>query len=129
MLVLRRVAGHYRVGERGVRLDDAIVTKHLQGTKVLGEHVFEPLSSESKGAEIFVDNLQQFRRLSITKLGVRLSKLSHIVAHVTLIFIDYTFTGRPKGLNGILLSFLHLCFVTVINDGDTLSCMDLIGPD
>jgi len=45
-------------------------------------------------------------------------------------FLEHsTFAGGSEGLDSVELSFLHLCLVLVVNDGDRFTCVNYIRSD
>ena len=57
---------------------------------------------------------------------LRQVEVLHIVRAISLL-PHKSLPGRSKGLNGILLPFLHLLVCLSFNTGNSFPCMDLVG--
>jgi len=87
--------------------------------------LFEPFTGEGKCAKVVSNRVEKSLRGVGSQDWVFGSVKFHHVVTTVHVFVDPAFTCAAESFNGVLLSLLHLGVVSVLDDGDRLTSMDL----
>lgn len=113
-----------RVWPHQVRVHELAHRQHV----VLLAQLVQPAAAEGQRGEVAVDDVVELARAALDARGNGLVAITHVVRHVALL-ADPAAAGGAEGLDGVELALLHLGLVAVVDDGDGLAGVDVVGVD
>lgn len=128
MLHLRHIRA-LRITERWVRLDQVIVDQVLKRHEMpCLPNVVKPTAAKRECAKILLDGVQEGLRALDPQRYVGGIEDLHVVRTLQILD-DVTLAAGCERLDSVELALLHDGGFVVLNDGDRLASVYLVGPD